>query len=371
MASALGAGSVCLPAGNYKTSATINATGVLITGAGWKTTILPSNNGDTFYFGGSAPYAFGGGLENMHIARSDNPAAGDGVHFVYANNVHVSHVQVDGEFGAYEVQSSLHITFDGANSIGNNSTTGSFGYRFHKAVDGAPAPSEIFVANSNVRGQSGPSISYALIINASDGIVFTNNHFGWGNQAGVLITPENEDDDIYGILMDNQATDNSAWGVLITCGASYTGSMQLLRLTGVVETSANDGLTASCPALTGFDGTGLKVSGNKGNGINLSAGQGFHLTGAIFTSNNFGNLNGSDVVLSGTVSDVSLDGASYYRSMNHAPLYNIVVSGSATSISAVQQHFSGASIAATNNTSTGTVQIISVGSTAAKSSMPL
>jgi hypothetical protein len=49
-----------------------------------------------------------------------NPTHGAGIHFNQANSSTFTHVQVDGMFGAYDIESSVNLFFDGANSVGNN-----------------------------------------------------------------------------------------------------------------------------------------------------------------------------------------------------------------------------------------------------------
>ena len=342
-------GVVCLPAGHFKTTSTIAITSgyVTIQGAGYFATLLmPAGDyGDVFYVAKAtpAPYIFGVNFANLRIYITANPTHGAGIHFNQANSSTITHVQVDGMFGAYDIKSSANLFFDAANSVGNNSNAGSYGYRFHRANNEAVNPSEDFVENVNVRGLSGQSISYALIVNASDGIQFSNFHFGWSSGAAVLLQPQFPNDVIFGLYFGNGVLDNSRYDVYATSIPGYTGSMRLWNFTGTVfETASLDGFYADAPALSDVIAIGDHFTLCGRHGVNISAGTRFKFGQSIFTANNRSGGGGNHVNLAGMVKDLNVDGASYDTAMSkHAVSSNIAISGSADQISAQAQSFSG------------------------------
>jgi hypothetical protein len=351
---------VCFPPGGFRTTATLKVSSgsVLIEGAAYfATTIYPSGDyGDVFYVTNvpPAPFLFGVSFHNLRIYSRANPTRGAGIHFHQANSSSISNVQVDGEFGAYDVESSYHLFFDSANSAGDNANKGSYGYRFHRASNAAANPSENFVVNSNVRGQSGQTISYALIVNDSDGVQFANSHFGWSSGAAVLIAPEYPNDVIFGIFFSNIVFDNSLYDVYVTSNSGHRGvngrlsgapTMSLWNFTGTLfETATLDGFYADAPELANVTAIGNQFVLNGRDGINLRAGAHFKLAQSIFSDNNRSAGSGSHVNLAGTVSDVNLDGSSYLTNKGRHPVTcNIAVSDSADNVTAQNQSFSGAS----------------------------
>jgi hypothetical protein len=372
-------GVVCLPAGHFKTTSTIAIASdyVTIQGAGYFATLLmPAGDyGDVFYVAKAtpAPFIFGVNFANLRIYMTANPTHGAGIHFNQANSSTITHVQVDGMFGAYDIESSVNLFFDGANSVGNNSNSGSYGYRFHRANNQAVNPSEDFVENVNVRGLSGQSISYALIVNDSDGIQFSNFHFGWSSGAAVLLQPQFPNDVIFGMYFGNGVFDNSRYDVYATSIPGYTGSMRLWNFTGTVfETASLDGFYADSPALSDVIAIGDHFTLCGRHGVNISAGTRFKFGQSIFTANNRSGGGGNHVNLAGTVRDVNVDGASYSAAMSkHAVTSNIAISGSADQISAQAQSFSGAAGRDITMESIGrAVEITTLGATSPGNALP-
>src|SRR5271165_6301615 len=94
----------------------------------FETTFRPEGDyGDVFYVAKAtpAPFIFGVNFENFRIYTTSNPTHGAGLHFNQANSSAISHVQVDGEFGAYDIESCYHLFFETANADGDNSNAGS------------------------------------------------------------------------------------------------------------------------------------------------------------------------------------------------------------------------------------------------------
>ena len=372
-------GVVCLPAGHFKTTSTIAIASdyVTIQGAGYFATLLvPAGDyGDVFYVAKAkpAPFIFGVNFANLRIYMTANPTHGAGIHFNQAHSSTITHVQVDGMFGAYDIESSVNLFFDGANSVGNNSNSGSYGYRFHRANTEAVNPSEDFVENVNVRGLSGQSISYALIVNDSDGIQFSNFHFGWSSGAAVLLQPQFPSDVIFGMYFGNGVFDNSRYDVYATSIPGYTGSMRLWNFTGTVfETASLDGFYADAPALSDVIAIGDHFTLCGRHGVNVSAGTRFKFGQSIFTANNRSGEGGNHVNLAGTVKDVNVDGASYSTAMSkHAVSSNIAISGSADQISAHAQSFSGAAGRDISMESSGrAVEVTTLGATSPGNARP-
>jgi hypothetical protein len=375
----LAPGVVCLPAGRFKTTSTIAITSddVTIQGAGYFATVLvPAGDyGDVFYVAKAkpAPFLFGANFANLRIYTTANPTHGAGIHFNQANSSTITHVQVDGMFGAYDIESSLHLFFDGANSVGNNSNAGSYGYRFHRFTGKSVNPSENFVENVNVRGLSGQSISYALIINDSDGVQFSNFHFGWSSGAAVLLQPQYSNDVIFGIVFGNGGFDNSRYDVYATDIPGYTGSMRLWSFAGTIfETASVDGFYADTPALSDVIAVGDQFTLCGRHGINIGAGSRFKFAQSIFTANNRSGTGGNHVNLAGTVQDVNVDGASYSTATSkHAVISNIAISDSADWISGQAQSFSGAAGPDIRVESTGkAIKITTLGGASLESSLP-
>ncbi len=354
-------GIVCLPAGQYKLTRTIaiDRGEVTIEGAGYfETTFLPSGDyGDVFYVAKPRPepYIFGVNFADFRIFDPSNPTHGAGIHFNQANSSTVTRVKVDGAYGAYDVASSIHLFFEAANSVGNNSNKGSYGYRFHRATSAAPNPSVDLITNSDVGGQGGQSIGYALIINDSDGIQFSNFHFGWSSEAAVLLQPEYDNDVIYGVFFGTGVFDNSRYDIFATARAGFTGAMSLWTFTGVLfETATLDAFYADAPQLSNVTAIGSLFVLNGHSALNISAGSRFRFGQSIFSASNRSNAGASHVVLAGSVSDVNLDGASYSTAQSkHAAPFNVIVRDAADFITARDQAFSGATQSNVQNTSSG------------------
>jgi hypothetical protein len=343
-------GVVCLPTGHFKTGSTIaiESDYVTIRGAGYfSTVIFPSGDyGDIFYIAKEipTPYIRGVNFENLRIYTVANPTHGAGIHFNQADSCNISHVEIDGAFGAYDVESSIHLFFDAAGAVGNNSNEGSYGYRFRRASSTAVNPSEDFVTNANVRGLDGQTIAHALIVNASDGIQFSNFHFGWSSGSAVLLQPEYENDNIYGVFFSNGVFDNSRYDVYVTARPGHRGEIRLVSFAGTVfETASLDAFYADAPELSDVTAIGDQFTLAGRSGLNISAGSRFKFSQSLFVGNNRSGVRTSHVVLSGTVKDVNLDGASYSTAFSpHPVMNNIIVEGAADVISAQSQTFSGA-----------------------------
>lgn len=326
--------------------------------------VVGSGNAETIFFPvgdndfikvGATGGAYGGysTFKGFEIYRNDNSTAGAGIHLQYASSVVIDDVTIDGMYTGILNSGSIGTKIINVSLGGDNTAASSSLMKFeHYSTF---SPSENFIANLNARSVS-TTYDYGIWLTASDGLQVTNAHIGFTTDAGLLISPETATTQISNIYFSNTNFDTTKWGIYCEEPAGYSSIITLLNFTtSEAQIATKDGVHLVCPSLRGFTANGMQINLNGENGFYISGGSAIKFAHSEFQANNNSNAGASDVVLTGTVTDVNLDGNSYLKGPgNYNTAYHISLGGSSDEISATNQNFSDATSGDVNFGSSGT-----------------
>lgn len=351
---AAGGGSVFFPAGNYKVTSTLTITTsntALLGEAARVTTIRHSGNyGDTISFSSASPLTNRIGAITIKDLRFfvDNgatlPTNGAHLHFVRPQNVELHNLHLSDHFGGllFEGGAEVYISdlkvFSG--QYYGSVQAGSYLMKFSPAATSGSNEfvSEYFISNFNVKANGAAYIADGIVIEASDGIWFSNGHVGFTDAASLRVQPVNATDSLNGVNFSNVHFDgnfNTERGVFYTESSPgfHTGACFGHTFTGCqVSICTGHGMQFNLNSLTGTSVTGGRINNNDGSyGIRMQRGSGFSVTGVLFKDNG-DNLAGSGhVLIDNGVSDCRVEGifrSTAYRGVQIAnSANNIVVDG--------------------------------------------
>ncbi|MDG3442651.1 glycosyl hydrolase family 28-related protein [Nitrospirillum amazonense] len=342
-------GIISVPSGSYKISGviTINCSNITITGAGkGNTTFFPTHAGDVFFAEnlGPGPHLYSINFRDFQIYRTDNPPSGSGIHYRKVAGGTIDHVAVVGEFSGIEIESSISLFFSDIDPGGDNTTPLSRLWWVHRAGPNEENPSENFIVNSNSRALHRGSYTYGLLLQDTDGFNMANYHLGFTKGPALEIKAQYPTDIVVGLTFSNGGFDEAQYCIHSTRAPGDTGAREAWNFNGVLcELSDLDGFHNDDPRLINVTAVGSAFFLNGRHGVNLSAGSGFKLGQSIFNANNRENRGGSHVVLSGTVTDVNLDGCSFVRNNGRNPVdYDVILADQADQISVQTSKHAGA-----------------------------
>lgn len=278
-------GEVCLPGGNFKTSAPITNPGnVTVSGAGDNATVFfPTHNGDVFLV--TAPNeanVFGAAFRNFRIYRTDNPTAGAGLHYINAHLGTAENVRITGPFIGVWCESCVTSSFANVNVVGDNTTPSSVGYMFSRAANGINN-SEVFVTSADVRAQNAPNLGYAIYVSNADGIWFSG-HFGFSSVASMALIPQSPTDQLTGIHCSSCEFDTSTYGLYVGGAGGHTapfGNVQLGASAAILMSSYGVFIDPSATNFKGLLAPGFLFNQNHGGTVYQGAGTGISFPNSL------------------------------------------------------------------------------------------
>ncbi|MEA1649020.1 glycosyl hydrolase family 28-related protein [Nitrospirillum sp. BR 11164] len=338
-----------IPPGSYSISHTINIScdDLSIEGSGkGVTTLFPTSSGDVFFVKNNekSPRLYSVNFRDFQIYRTDDPKSGAGIHYLNVVGGNIDHISVAGQYIGIEIESSLSLYFNDVNPGGNNKSEGSRLWWVHRSGPDGDNPSENFVVNTNSRAQQRGTYTYGILIQDTDGFNMANYHVGFTKGPALEVKSQYPGDVAVGLTFSNGGFDEAQYCIHSTRAPGDTGNRGAWSFNGVLcELSDLDGFYNDDPRLTNVIAIGSAFFLNGRHGLNLSAGSGFKLGQSIFSANNRENHGGDHVMLSGTVTDVNLDGSSFVRSDGRNPVdYDVVLADRADQISVQDVKHAGA-----------------------------
>lgn len=320
---ALNAGTIktlYFPAGNYvvDTTFTITRNGSSLIGDGARTSILvQTSNVDTLIFTSTTPTSSDPnigriadvGMCDMSIDYGDMGAETSGRALtlirVASSRFH--------NFAINSVYNGLDIIGGGGDVFFSNFTissayswssvsAGSWLMRFTKYADSInEVPSEFFFNNFNVKGSGTPNyLQHAILIQAGDGLFFSNGHCGLTDRYDVYINPQNDatatitDIKFNNVYMDGNFGGSTSGGGLGIAGSETATLSQISFIGCVFKMHKGHGINCAL-GVAGLIITGCTVSYNGAYGVILRATNTRFLDGLIVNGNYiaFNNQNNS------------------------------------------------------------------------------
>ncbi len=314
------------PAGTYRINGaltTITASGVTLVGDGPRQSVLYQvANADTLKFEPTVPATDfigdicidGIGFDQQGVTA---PTSGVALTLVKVTRGYFG-IDIRNVFGGVLIQGCNDIRFQGPTITGSYSwsslATGSFLVKFQRHSSGA-LPSEIYFDNFNIKGVGsfGATLYQAsgVIIEAGDGLFFSNGHLGFSHNASLYINPQAtagasvQNLEFAQVYFDGNGAGNSSTSLVLIAG-STTPTVEHFTFTGC-QFKNFDGNAFDCNLSTLRDLriSGGEVSDNGGYGLILTSLQDFSVTGVHFKGNNGGALaTSSAIALAGCVNGV-------------------------------------------------------------------
>lgn len=367
---------IVIPAGAYNLDTTagellIAAQGVEITGAGSSATVIfYAGTNNLFHFSPPVGQTYGGygGVSDLHIYRSDNPAAGSAVLADHTNRLFVNRVNIDGAYTAIDIVSSLATHVTECNLSGDNAASGATLMRVRRAASSLHS-SETFIRGVNARSNSYPgTYSCAFRVSDSDGLTISDSHLGFTGGSAFFICPINTDDQVTGIRGTNIDIDSAtANGLHFATIGGATGSSGFHMFANCnAQVIGANGVLAEDAGLTGLALCNFTCLSTQGDGLNITAGSEISIIQPNVQSANLANNGSVAVQIGGTAAHVQVMGATCWLGAANTIPYFIVVTGSADYVTVGSGNYFGAAIANISNASSGTHNAI-VGETVSAS----
>ncbi len=306
LANASAGAAVYIPPGIYQTTSAVTLTqsGVGIIGAGPTQTLWLNNtaNTHTLVLGSSTIQTVTVEGIRFYSTMTDPGSSGAHIHMLGPELCFLNNLLISGKFNGLLVEGGLGNTavnlWVTAGAFWTGRKTGSSLIRFTKS--GSQAPAGWTLTNVNANGDGGNSfIDDAILIEAADGIQFSNFHAGFCGQSQLHIKPASGSVDVGGVkfaqgYFDGFFGSTSVYGVLIENPNTNTGDLdgpQFVQCDarGFFSDSAVR-VTADASAFIAIDWVGGIIGGSGSHAI--------HLTGGSVTMNV--NVVAGDVLIDGT-----------------------------------------------------------------------
>lgn len=252
-AEAAGYGTVYIPEGTYKLTATltVNSNNISIRGAGIGVTILYvyQTTTDGIYIGPVSSDLQRISLRDFTMYAWNEGTAGDLVHIDRTNHVVMDAVELDGYYGGLWLESVIYGYFSNLLIRSNQNFTAlrasSHLLRVNKNVSGS-IPSELHFTNCDWRGNATDArkgyLDYCVFLQEVDGIFITNAHFGMCNTP-IKIRPDTTTAQLTAITLNNVYLDNStATQLIVEDITSYTGTMGAFLFNNIYCHNAEKGM---------------------------------------------------------------------------------------------------------------------------------
>ena len=348
-----GVSTVLFPAGTYKVTSTLTVSsgGIALLGeAARVTTILHSGNyGDTISFSSLTPLSNRIAFITIKDLRffTDSaavlPTTGVHLHFVRPQNVELHNLNIQDHFGGMHFEGGAGVYMSDLVMFGGqfygSVQAGSYLLKFSPAAtSGANEfPAEYAISNFNIKANGAAYLEDGIIVEASDGIWFSNGHVGFTALNALRVQPVNATDSLNGLNFSNVHFDgnfNTQRGVNYTEGVLgfHTGACFGHTYTGCQFSICTlEGMKFGLQSCDGISITGGRCSGNGTYGMRFSRGSGYAISNVVYKDNG-NNLAGSGHVLfENDASHSKIDGifrATAYRGVQVAGTCdNILIDG--------------------------------------------
>lgn len=256
-AGANGRGCVYLPSGQYKVTSTItiNSSAIAIVGDGAGSTfVYPYGDyGDVLHFttGVAGTYLQRNSIRDIAFYSQDETTSGATIHLERCRLMFMSNVDISAHFGGLLLDTVVHSSFSNVNILSDAEFTSyKAGSYLMKSVQNASGvlPAECHFVNCDWRGQNGNNyLDYAVIIQAADGLWFSNVHWGFCKTAALAIVPQTTTTQITAINVSNCYFDTvQSYGVQVAEPVGYTGTVAEICITNGQIYNCNIGIGWNC-----------------------------------------------------------------------------------------------------------------------------
>lgn len=254
-------GCVYFPAGAYKVTSTltISVGSFSIAGAGVGASfIFPFGNyGDVIHFTSNVAgtYLQRLSVRDISFYTQVETTSGAVIHLERCRLVFMSNVDISAHYGGLLLDSVVHSSFSNVNIVSDaNFTSFKSGSYLMKTVQNASGVNnaECHFVNCDWRGMNGNNyLEYAVLLQAADGIWFSNVHWGFCSRAALAIMPQTTTTMVASVNVSNYYLDTvKEFGMLVLEPSGYTGVVSNICLnngqiyncqTGVVWNCATSG----------------------------------------------------------------------------------------------------------------------------------
>ena len=313
-----GVSTVLFPAGTYKVTSTLTVSsgGIALLGeASRVTTILHSGDyGDTISFSSATPLANRIAfitIKNLRFfvdSTAALPTIGVHMHFVRPQNVELHNLNIQDHFGGIHFEGGAGVYISDLVMFGgqfySSVQAGSYLLKFSPAATSSANefPAEYAISNFNIKANGAAYLEDGIIVEASDGIWFSNGHVGFTALNALRVQPVNAADSLNGLNFSNVHFDgnfNTERGVNYTevVLGFHTGACFGHTYTGCQFSICTlEGMKFGLQSVDGISITGGRCNGNGTYGMRFSRGSGFAITNVVYKDNG-NNLAGSGHVL--------------------------------------------------------------------------
>lgn len=298
---AAGGGSLLFPAGTclMASGVTITGSNIYLKGEGPGASFINFSDADGTLFTvepadpvNSAINRFG--ISNLGVYSAVEHTAGDFLSMDAVHQFWITNVSFSDFFGGIHQQGCVNGFYSDVRLITGVSftttRTGSYGIKFSKGSNTTvPNPAETFLTNVNIRGQtSNRYFDQGCIINCSDGLWFSNCHFGpYLATNGMQIKSTADTNQLTGLMVSNCWFDgNVLRNIIIERLSTQSAAYGLFYFNNIICYDAdNEGITVDQDNLKSCTFSGGTVYGAGNHGILLRRGSDVHISGMHILDN--------------------------------------------------------------------------------------
>ena len=326
-------GAIYFPVGRYKVTSPISVTTdqIRLHGDGPRTSVLRCyhNSGValTVQHASAPSTSFLNGflMDDIGIRTLVDTTANSCLKLNKAQDVFLTNVSFEDHFGGIEILGGNNIYISRCKIFSPRTSSapswaalkvGSFFMKIGKDGGGV-GPTEMFVSDFNFRRtESSNYIENGIIINAADGVWFSNGHIMGIDQSCVRVEPVTGVEQITGLKWSNVWFDNNSNYAFYVTGAT-SGAFDKIEATGCrFYRQSNTGIfvDASATSFAGFAVTGGTISRSGNYGALLRAGASHTFTGVTFGAiNTSGGANIAGITVDGGVGKVNASGCVFQQ----------------------------------------------------------
>jgi hypothetical protein len=321
--------SLFFPDGVYLVTATLNINDgqiALIGAHNRQTQILHSGDyGDTLYIADSSPTTTRvqdvsiEGLRFFVASGATLPTSGAHIHMVRPQSCSIRNCKISEHFGGIHCEGGAGVILSDIEVNSGNLFTGavasSYLMKFASATTSGTNefPGEITCNNFNVRDGGSAYIQDGIIVEACDGIWFSNGHVGFVSGSCFLVEPQVAGDSLNGLNCSNVHFDGnsqSTFGLRYTeqSLAFHTGANFAHNYTGCQFSICTTGMSLNMDGLSGCVITGGRFENNDEWGLRISRGSGVSVVNAVMKANGSNSAGTGNALIENDVTDVNMHG---------------------------------------------------------------
>ncbi len=315
-------GVIYFPAGYYRVESTLTVSRDLVTfiGDGPRTSVIRVYHNSGYGLTVEHPTSpgiskiFGFNMFNMGMRARVETTGNALINLNNVSDVFMSNVSLEDHFGGILVRggSNHYMTnlkiFSPRSSYWSGIKSGSYYMKFTESSDGSKI-FESFISNFNFRRNDGVDyIQNGIVIEAGDGIWFSNGHVMGVDSADVYINPLYGTAQITGLMFDNVWFDGcSDYGLYVDGNTTLYGQIILNNLRTLNQREAAIFVSSSAVNFDGVSVSGGIILKPEKFGALINAGRSHVFTGVKFAACNTANTaNGCGLQIGGMVGSLSL-----------------------------------------------------------------